>query len=231
MNPLTQRLLISLAPPFAYGYLRLLRWTMKVAYRNEQVLQEARRDPGRFILAFWHSRFLMMPYGYTSERMTGMASRHQDAEMLVRTLDWFGVEFVRGSSTRGGSRALRDLVRRIVQGSDAGLAPDGPRGPRRRVKSGIIAVARMSGVPIIPLAFSACPARRLRSWDRSLVPRFFSRGLFLYGEPLRVPRDADRAEQERLCRVLEKRLDGLTDLADRETGIGPEEPRPPEEGS
>ena len=231
MNPFTQRLVLSLAPPLAYGYLRLLRKTMRVVYRNEQVLRDARRDPGRYILAFWHSRLLMMPYAYTSERMTGMASRHQDAEMLVRTLDWFGVKFVRGSSTRGGSSALRDLVKRIDHGSDAGLAPDGPRGPRRRVKSGIIAVARMSGVPIIPLAISASPARRLRSWDRSLVPRLFSRGLFLYGEPMQVPRDADRTEQARLCRVLEERLDGLTDQADRETGIGPEDPRPPEEDS
>ena len=229
MSSYTQRLLLWLVPPVAYGYLRLLRRTMKIAYRNEQVLQEARRDPGHYILAFWHSRSLMMPYAYPGGRMTVMSGWHADAELAVRILRRFGLEFVRGSSTRGGTGALRDLARRLSSGSDAGVTPDGPRGPRRRVKSGVIAVARMSGLPIIPVAFSAAPARRLGSWDRTLIPRPFSRGLFIYGEPVRVRRAADRAEQESLRRALEEQLDRLTDLADRETEMGPEDPRPSQE--
>jgi lysophospholipid acyltransferase (LPLAT)-like uncharacterized protein len=92
------------------------------------------------------------------------------------------------------------------------------------VKSGVVAVSRIGGLPIVPVAFSAFPAWRLRSWDRTLVPRPFSRGLFVYGSPIHVPRDADEAAQERLRSDLETQLNRLTDLADSETGVGVEEP-------
>ena len=131
-----------------------------------------------------------------------------------------------GSSTRGGAGALREIVRRIRKGADAGFTPDGPRGPRRRVQPGVIAAARLSGKPIIPVAFSARPARRLRSWDGTLLPHPFARGLFIYGEPLRVPRSADGAEEENCRLALEADLDRLTDLTDTEMGLPPEEPRP-----
>jgi lysophospholipid acyltransferase (LPLAT)-like uncharacterized protein len=218
-----QRLVVTIVPRIASVYIRLLRLTMKLEYR----------PPGRmpvpldrFILAFWHSRFMMMPYWYTGSRMTVMVSRHRDAEMLVRTLRPFGYEFARGSTTRGGAAALRDLLRRIRDGSDAAIAPDGPHGPRRRVQPGIVAVARMSGLPILPVTFSAAPARRLKSWDRTLIPRPFSRGLYLCAEPIVVSRDADRDEQERIRGFLEASLDRITDEVDRVTGLGPEEPRP-----
>jgi lysophospholipid acyltransferase (LPLAT)-like uncharacterized protein len=90
----------------------------------------------------------------------------------------------------------------------------------------VIAAARLSRKPIIPVAFSARPARRLRSWDRTLLPYPFARGLFLYGEPLRVPRGADEEGQEQCRLALEAELDRLTDQSDREMGISPEEPRP-----
>jgi lysophospholipid acyltransferase (LPLAT)-like uncharacterized protein len=229
MGPLAERLVLSVVPPLASAYLRFLRRTMRLAYRNREVLERARGESGQYILAFWHSRFLMMPYSYPGSRMTVMMSRHRDAELLARMLRRFGYEFSRGSTTRGGAAALRDLLRRLREGSDAGVAPDGPRGPRRRAQPGAIAVARLSGLPIVPLAFSAAPARRLATWDRTMLPRPFSRGLFLYGEPLRVPRSAGPEEQELLRGRLEEELDRLTDQADLETGVGAEEPRPPQE--
>jgi lysophospholipid acyltransferase (LPLAT)-like uncharacterized protein len=93
------------------------------------------------------------------------------------------------------------------------------------VKPGVVAVARLTGLPIVPVAFSARPARRLRSWDRTLVPLPFSRGLFVLGQPLTVPRRADEAEQERLRARLEADVDRVTDLADARVGLPPEEPR------
>ena len=225
MEPsLKQRLFLSVVPRIASTYIRLLRLTMRLEYIPPCRFPV---EVDQFILAFWHSRFMMMPYWYTGSRMTVMVSRHRDAEMLVRTLRPFGYEFARGSTTRGGPAALRDLLRRTRDGSDAGIAPDGPKGPRRRVQPGIIAVARMSGLPILPVTFSAARARRVRTWDRTVVPRPFSKGLYLCAEPIVVPRDADRDEQERLRLVLEETLDRITDEVDRATGLGPENPRPP----
>ena len=226
MNPWTERLMLTFVPPAGHLYIRLLHATMRVEFRGREHLEQARKDAGGFILAFWHARFLMMPYSYPGPRLTVLSSRHRDAEMLNRILVRFGLEISRGSSTRGGAPALLDILRKVKRGYDVGITPDGPKGPRRRVKPGVIVTARLAGLPIVPVAFSAAPARRLRSWDRTLIPRLFSRGVFLYGAPIAVPRDTEDAEAERLRLLVESELDRLTDALDEDVGLGREEPRP-----
>lgn len=230
MKVFLQRIGMVAIPEIAHLYVRLLRATMRIRREGAGVLEDARREPGQFILAFWHSRFLMMPYAYPGGRITVLLSRHRDAAMLSRLIARFGLETSFGSSTAGGAAGIRDILRKTRQGYDVGIAPDGPRGPRRRAKSGVIALARMTGLPIVPVAFSAAPATRLRSWDRTLVPRPFARGRFAYAAPIRVPRDADEPGQERLRLELEGVLDDLTNRLDEESGIGPEPP-PEEERS
>ncbi len=228
MNALTERIALSVVPPLASAYIRLLRHSMRISFQGREVIERVQEESGSYILAFWHSRFLLMPYAYPGRRMTVLSSWHRDAELLVRTLRTFGYEFARGSTTKGGSGGLRALVRALRSGSDSGITCDGPHGPRRRVQPGVIMAARMSGCPIIPVAFSAAPARRLLTWDRMMVPRPFSRGVFRYGNLFEVPRGADHVERERLRRSLEDILDRITDEVDLETGVGPEEPRAPE---
>ncbi len=222
MHPLREKLLLAVVPRVGYAYIRLLRFTMRLEFRNREVLDRVRAESGQYILAFWHSRFVMMPYSYPGSRLVVMSSRHRDSQMLVRVLERFGLATAWGSSSAGGAAGLRDLLRRIRQGYDAGFTPDGPRGPRRRAKPGVVAAAKLSGLPIVPVAFSARPAWRLRSWDRTLVPAPFARGLFIYGDPLCIPRDADDEEGGRLRARLEEEMDRLTDLADREVGMRPE---------
>jgi lysophospholipid acyltransferase (LPLAT)-like uncharacterized protein len=224
MSGRRKHLLEAVAPPLVHVYIRLLHATMRWEYRNRQAQERARREGGQYILAFWHSRFLLMPYGYPDRRCVVLLSRHRDARMLARVIAGFHLEAAYGSSTAGGAAGLREILRRVRDGYDVAVAPDGPRGPRRRAKAGVVAMAKLTGLPVLPIAYSAGRARRLVSWDRTLVPRLFSRGLFVYGEPLRVRRDADRDEQESTRRRIERELDRLTDLADRETGLGPEEP-------
>jgi lysophospholipid acyltransferase (LPLAT)-like uncharacterized protein len=224
------KVLPALAPRAAYAYIRLARATMRVEYDNHDVLQRARREFGQFILAFWHSRYVMMPYVYLPDkRIVVLISRHRDARMLGQILGRFGVAVAHGSSTAGGVQGLRAVLRKVKDGYDVGIAPDGPRGPRRRVRPGVITVARLTGLPIVPVSFSARSARRLSSWDRTLVPLPFSQGLFICGEPIPVARDADDAAQERLRLQLEAEVDRITDLADTRAGIGIEEVRPPVE--
>ena len=188
---------------------------------------EAVRARGRYILAFWHARFPMMPWAYPDGRIVVLVSRHRDAEMLVRTLRGFSLAFARGSTTEGGAAGLRALLRYVEDGYDVGVAPDGPRGPRRRVQPGVVLVARLSGLPIVPVGFSARPASRLRSWDRTLLPRPFARGVVVYGTPLTVSRRADAAAQEEARLALEVALDRVTDRADTLAGVPLEDARPP----
>jgi lysophospholipid acyltransferase (LPLAT)-like uncharacterized protein len=216
-------LAMQVAPWLGYWFIRLLHTCMRIEYRGQERLQAARRESGNYILAFWHSRFLMMPYVYPDSRIVVLASSHRDSRMLGNVLTRFGLVRVEGSSTRGGTAGLRKLLRKVREGYDVGITPDGPKGPRRVVKEGVVATARFTGLPIIPVTFSAHPGRRLKSWDRTLIPRLFTRGLFVIGEPLRIPRDADDEAMEVYRLDLESALNRLTDQADRETGIGPEE--------
>ena len=219
MHPAAEWLLLNVAPTVAHAYIRLLHRTMTVEARGREVLEEARRSPGRYILCFWHSRFVLMPYAYPGGRIVVLSSDHRDAEALVRVLRKFGIEQARGSTSRRSLTGMRQILRKVEEGCDVGMTPDGPKGPRRKVQPGVIAVARFTGLPIIPVGFSASPARRLRTWDRTLVPKFFSRGLFLYGDAIRVPREAGVDEQERLRGVLEAALDRVTDAADDAIGL------------
>jgi lysophospholipid acyltransferase (LPLAT)-like uncharacterized protein len=223
-------LLEAVAPPLGYAYIRLLKWTMRLEYRNREVLDRVRERAGTYILAFWHSRWVMMPYAYPDRRLVILLSRHRDARLLGRVMQRFGLDQAWGSSTAGGMAAVREILRAIRNDYDVAVAPDGPRGPRRRVKEGAIAVSRLGARPIIPVAFAARSARRLRSWDRTLVPFPFGRGLYVYGDPIEVPPDADEQVREQ-CRLrLESELDRLTDLADHDVGMPVEEPRPPVPG-
>ncbi len=209
---------IAAASALASGIIRALRATLRIDYRNRAALDAARGPRrGPYILSFWHGRLLLMRYSYPGERITVMISRHSDGEIIARTMSRFGIHSTRGSTTSGGSSALREVVRRIGDGWDAAFTPDGPRGPRHVVQPGVIEAARLSGRPIVPVSFSA-RGRTLGSWDGFLVPRPFARGVFLYGEPLHIPRRARGEELEELRRTLESRMIRLEEESDRMSG-------------
>lgn len=222
--------MMTAVPFLGYLYIRFLRLTTRVTYRGEEVLGRVRKERGNYILAFWHSRLVMMPYVYPGNRLVVLASKHRDSVMLSKILHRFGLSTAFGSSTRGGVAGVREILRKVREGFDVGITPDGPKGPRRRVKAGVIATARFTGLPIVPVAFAASHGKRLGSWDRTLLPWPFGRGLFVYGSPIEVGRESDEEEQEAIRLALQAELDRLTDDADREMGMPPEEPAAEREG-
>ena len=179
-----------------------------------------------FILAFWHGRLMMIPRIWPRRApMNILTSQHRDGDLSARAIAHFGISHILGSSRKGGSAALREMVRAIADGQCAGIAPDGPRGPAMRASDGIIALARLSGASIVPVSCSANRRRILKTWDRFLVPLPFASGVFVWGEALAVPRDADAAACEAARAELEARLNALTAEADRLCGQVP--PAPP----
>ncbi len=186
-------------------------------------------DAGKpFILAFWHGRLLMMPKCWRKgARMNMLISEHRDGRIIADAIAHFDLGTVTGSSSKGGSAALRSMIRALKAGEYVGITPDGPRGPRMRIGGGIIAVAKMAQVPVIPVSFSASRARVMGSWDRFLFALPISRGVFLWGEPFFVPADADAAAQEALRLELEARMNALTAAADAACGRVPVSPAPP----
>jgi lysophospholipid acyltransferase (LPLAT)-like uncharacterized protein len=150
-------------------------------------------------------------YRYRGSGVYILVSQSRDGEVLSRILQRFGMPTIRGSSSRGGRRSLLELVRRVRAGASAGMAPDGPRGPRHRAQVGIITLARLTEIPIIPVAVGARWKIEFQSWDRFLLPLPGSRIVVAYDEPVVVPSDADAAMLEQKRQELEGKLLKLTE--------------------
>jgi len=178
-----------------------------------------------FILCFWHGRLLMMPYCWNRRVDIHMLiSQHRDGQIIARTVGHFGIRTIAGSTQRGGAGALRAMLKVLQAGECVGITPDGPRGPRMRASDGIVSVARLAGVPIVPATFAVDRRHVLGSWDRFVVAWPFARGVLAWGEPIHVTRDADvEAARAR----VEEALNVLTAEADALVGAAPVEPAPP----
>ena len=194
------------------------------------------REEKPFILAFWHGRLLMMPYCWPrGRRMHMLISQHRDGGLIANTISYFGMHTIRGSTARqgrakGAQASVLEMLRKLKAGDYVGLTPDGPRGPRMRATDGIAAVARLAGVPVIPCGFSTRRRHLMPSWDRFIVPLPFSRGVFVWGEPILVEPGA-RGEAIELARVaIETGINLVSEEADRLSGHDPAEisPAPPQ---
>lgn len=208
---LRQRAGWALAAAVGAGYLRLIRATMRL--RRDGAATALPDDGGPVIYAFWHEQLAMMPWVQFRPPTVVPISRSKDGEITARLFAHLGVEPVRGSSTRGGMIAARGMIAAARHGRDLGITPDGPRGPAREVQPGASWIARATGRPLLPVAFSCSRSRRLGSWDRMLLPLPFARGLFVYGEHLWVARESDPDDLEAADRELATRLAEVTDRA------------------
>ena len=178
-----------------------------------------------FICAFWHGRLMLAPHGWPKGTpIHVMISRHRDGENIVRATRHLGVVPIRGSRTRGGVAAGRAALRVLKGGGYVAISPDGPRGPRMRAQPEIIALARLSGAPIVPITFGVSRRAVANSWDRFVIALPFGRGVYVWGPPLHVAADADESARERARIILEERLNALTAEADRMVGAEPIEP-------
>lgn len=178
-----------------------------------EAIERLRAGSGAAIASFWHSRilgctrFLQLEVLRRSVPMRVMVSRSEDGEIISRIIESWGAETARGSSSRGGTRAMREMARFLRRPPGLGVTtPDGPRGPSRRAQPGTILLAQLAAVPILPMSFAACRSWRLSSWDRFIVPRPFSRLAIVVRPEIRVPSGADDEERERLRAVLEASL-------------------------
>ncbi len=211
----TDRLRLALLPRLGRPAVRLLGRTLTLAEVNRVVVEPLWAAQAPVIYACWHGRILMIPYFYRKgHHPYVLASLHRDGELVSRFVRGFGFRVVRGSSTRGGASAIRELVRLLRSGAEVAIIPDGPRGPRYVVQPGITLLAKLSGAPIIPLAVSASRRTLLRSWDEFLIPHPFARVVVIFGEPIRVPADARREVLEERRKALEASLRQLTWQAD-----------------
>lgn len=145
---------LNLLPPIGAGVIRLLGRTMRIRTEGADRVDELYRKGQRLIIAFWHGRQLMMPLVYRGTEAHILISQHRDGELIHRIVSRFGFRSVRGSTTRGGTAALRELIRLGRAGADLVVTPDGPKGPRQVAQIGVVHLAKATGLPIVPLTFS-----------------------------------------------------------------------------
>ncbi len=145
---------LNLLPPIGAGLIRLLGRTLRVRTEGGDQVDDLYRKGHHLIIAFWHGRQLMMPLTYRGTEAHILISQHRDGELIHRIVSRFGFRSVRGSTTRGGAAALRDLIRLGRSGVDLVITPDGPKGPRQVAQLGAVQLAQATGLPIVPLTFS-----------------------------------------------------------------------------
>ena len=199
------------SPPLVAALIRALALTLR--YRLEDPQGILAKDPAQpRIWAFWHNRILMMPYLYErfcpGRRMLMLVSRSRDGEFITRIMNRFGIDGARGSSSRGGTDALRELLRELErpQARDLGITPDGPRGPRAKVQDGVLALAVGSGRPIYPVTTRYRQFWELPTWDRFQIPRPGSVCRVIVGPSVAAPKSSEAAEFDRVRGELERAL-------------------------
>lgn len=179
-----------------------LRWRTEGVEHYDAIVASGRRP----IMAFWHGRILAATYYFRDRGIVVMTSENFDGEWIAGIIERFGYGTSRGSTSRGGRRALRQLIRDIEAGRPAGFAVDGPRGPAGVAQPGAVWLARATGHPVLPFHLEADRAWSLRSWDRTQVPKLFATVALVVGEPFDVPRNAPQEEVEAARVLLETRL-------------------------
>ncbi len=208
-------------PPQPVGVLGaawLRCWMRTVhAYVHADRMVWPRKATQRYIYCIWHENLLVPVHLFAHSHIATLISHHVDGEYITRVVNRMGFAVVRGSSTRGGGSALKrlaELARR--RHHHIALTPDGPRGPRRRLKGGVICLARLTGLPVIAVGFGYTAAWRLNSWDRFVIPRPGSTVHVCVSEPIFISRQID---DEDARRELQRAMERVQDEAERRAGM------------
>jgi lysophospholipid acyltransferase (LPLAT)-like uncharacterized protein len=207
---------------------RLGAWVLWAVFRLVSATLRYRiHDPHGFmthkeirqvLFCIWHNRLALSMKAYSifgrrhhqAAGLAGLVSASRDGAFLAAILERFGIQPVRGSSSRRGPQALLELTTWAERGYDLAITPDGPRGPRYVVQDGAMALAQVTGLPIVPASYHLQWKIQLKSWDRFQIPLPFSRCEIIIGQVMRVPREASDAERESLRQQLEAELRAIT---------------------
>jgi lysophospholipid acyltransferase (LPLAT)-like uncharacterized protein len=189
-------------------WLRTLRIRIVAADGQQHPVDPARR---RYFYAFWHEGLLAPLASRAKARV--LISNHADGELIAEICRRAGIGVIRGSTARNGCAALLEMIRG-EDDSHLAITPDGPRGPRREVKAGLVMVASLAGLPIVPLGIGFTRAIRVASWDRFAIPLPFSTLVGVAAEPIHVPAEIDRREMNNYLALVQSRMLELTGQAE-----------------
>ena len=174
---------LNLLPPLGAGLIKFLGKCIRITSQGEKKIDELYQKGQQLIIVFWHGQQLMMPLGYRGKLAYILISQHRDGELIYRIVRRFGFRSVRGSTTRGGTLALRQLIRYGREGADLVVTPDGPQGPCHQVQGEVLSLAKLTGFPIVPVSFM-CSKKKSFRVGTGLWSRIRGEKAFLCGETL-----------------------------------------------
>jgi lysophospholipid acyltransferase (LPLAT)-like uncharacterized protein len=193
-----------------------------VTLRIEAIGWDAVKDlPIGRIYTGWHGRSYIPANFFKGRGVWCIISHSRDGEMQTRIFSSFGFQIIRGSTGRGGERALVESIRVLRKGDEMAITPDGPRGPAGVVQGGVLLMAKKTGAALVPVGSSAKRAWYAPTWDRYMVAQPFSKAVFVFGDPIYVPADADDAKIEEIRLALQKAIDDTQAIADAHVGARP----------
>jgi lysophospholipid acyltransferase (LPLAT)-like uncharacterized protein len=193
-------------------YIRLVGMTSQVSWVNRAARDTLESSGKGFIYACWHGRQVFLLYLHENDQARPLISKSKDGDLIAKICRRFGLEAIRGSSSRGGMKAMLELKTTLESGMRVGFTPDGPRGPFQEVQQGLLFLAQKLDCPILPFAYGARKKWTFGSWDKFIVPKLFNRISIVYGEPLLVlPSDSLSA----MADVMKEKLNTVTQEADR----------------
>lgn len=205
-----------LAARAIYGLTQFVAATTRFRWEDDSGLMKP-EDKNQAIYSIWHNRlaYSLVIYQryvkpHTGRELASLVSASKDGGLLARVLELFGTRPVRGSSSRRGPQALREMVSAAEDGCVLAITPDGPRGPCYQVQEGIIGLAQVTELPIIPVSYHLSFKIKLKSWDRFQVPLPFGTCTVKFGKPIIVSREAGEEEREQLRVELQRRMMELT---------------------
>ena len=199
----------------AYPLIALLGVTLRWRVSGIEHLDEIRKSGRQPVMAFWHGRILSATYYFRRRGIVVITSENFDGEWIARIIERFGYGTARGSTSHGGQRALLSLKRALVEGKPVGFTVDGPRGPAGSAQLGAVWLAGATGNPLLPFHLEADRYWMAGSWDRTQIPKPFSRVALAVGPSIDVPQNADEHTLETKRSELERALHGLTDTTDQ----------------
>jgi len=183
--------------------IRITGSTTRVQHVNQHILKTTLHEYGSVIVATWHQNIYFSVWLLRKQNLTALISSSDDGEVIYDVFAHFGYQAVRGSTTRGGIPALKQMIKLLKENASVAITPDGPLGPSGIIQSGVIMLAKYSGVPIIPWHYEAKHQWRLKSWDKHKIPKPFTSIAESFGEPFHVPKDLLSEDVPAFCKKLE----------------------------
>ncbi|MGH7494366.1 MAG: lysophospholipid acyltransferase family protein [bacterium] len=213
-TPLRKRMLFWLATRLGWLLILLLGHLTRLRFHGREHLERLRDSKRPFIYCIWHGKILMPIFAHRNENNCAMVSEHADGEMIAQTLHRLGYLTVRGSSTRGGTRAMIAMIRTLKGGGVGAIMPDGPKGPRHVFKPGALVIAQRAQAYLLPFTFASTRAWVLKSWDHFTIPKPFSKSVAYYGEPIAVPAVLTEEEFASIRKTVEQKMLDLEEEAE-----------------